>query len=454
MANARFTDIGTYLRKEAEVIRSSVSDVVQQAKESWKEQSADTFRKKVNSPPVIDPGKFRRFILVVIKVAIILELLGAAVEGSDSGNWFRLGFDLLLAGTLYVTWDKITRITQEKKEEFRRKVEASGEHIRLWDALVFSLLWTDEIYSDIPEDRKRLVVISYTLIALGIITAFIRIGEGIMPGIISGALVLGAVNLLSWVVSRERGERETLATELKLAHDVQISLMPKSPPIVDGFDISGISIPAREVGGDHFDYAWCGGGDGRLCISVFDVSGKGMQAAMSAVFTSGAFASEVRKGGTPSEILTRLNKPIYEHTRRGHFVAFLLTQLLAGTRELLFANAGQTKPLLKSERGAQWLDSVGTHFPLGMTDGCSYQEARVQLLPGDVLVLPTDGVTEAMNVHREQYGAERFQSLIAAMNTATLTAHQIVEAAVADVRTFAGGAAQHDDITIVVVKVL
>ncbi len=452
MPKMQFPDIGGYLKKEADEVRSSVADVVSDAKESWKQQSARTFGQKLNNPPNITPGKLKRIIVTIIKILLVLELLGAIIEGMHSGDWSRLGIDLFLAGILYIMWDRITRITQEKKEAVRRKVEMSGEQIKLWDALVFSLLWTDEIYADIPADRKRLVIISYTLIALGIFAARVSIGDGFMPFIISSALVLGAVNLLNWIVSRERGERETLATELQLAHDVQVSLMPKEHPHLEGFDIAGISIPAKEVGGDHFDYVRCEN-DTVFCISVFDVSGKGMQAAMSAVFTSGAFASEAQKGGTPGEVLTRLNKTVFTHTKRGHFVAFLLAQLNVQTRELLFANAGQTKPLLRSSNGVHWLDSVGVHFPLGMAGGCTYQDAAVQLQSGDVLILPTDGVTEAMNSRREQYGTERLQSLMEQMNIPSLTAKQIVEAAVADVRAFAGGSPQHDDITVVVVKV-
>lgn len=452
MPKMQFPDIGGYIKKEAGEVRSSVVDVMSDAKESWKQQSARTFGQKLNNPPIIEPGKLKRIIVTIIKVLIFLELLGAIFEGMHSSNWSRLGIDLLLAGILYIMWDRITRITQGKKEAVRRKVEMSGERIKLWDALVFSLLWTDEIYADIPADRRRLVVISYTLIALGILAAHVSIGEGFMPFIISSALVLGAVNLLNWIVSRERGERETLATELQLAHDVQVSLMPKEHPRVDGFDIAGISIPAKEVGGDHFDYSRCGD-ESQFCISVFDVSGKGMEAAMSAVFTSGAFASEAQRGGTPGETLTRLNKPVFTHTKRGHFVAFLLAQLNVQARELVFANAGQTKPLLRSSGGVRWLDSVGLHFPLGMTEGCTYQDATIQLQPGDVLILPTDGVTEAMNAQRELYGSDRLQSLLGQMNITSLSAHQIVEAAVADVRAFADGSPQHDDITIVVVKV-
>ncbi len=444
------SNISDYLKKEAGDIRDSVHGVVSDARASWKQQSANTFGKKLNNPPDIDPSKFKKIILTILKVLIGIELLSAALEGLQTGNWMRLSLDLLIAGALFILWERITRITLEQKEKFRRRVEAPGGRITLWDGLLFSLLWSDEIYTNIPSDRKRLVVISYTLIALGVAaTAFLNISVMIV-----GALILAAVNLLSWVVSRERGERDTLATELALAHDVQVSLMPKSHPQVEGFSIAGVSFPAREVGGDHFDYLQWPDADGSLCISVFDVSGKGMHAAMSAVFASGALASEAHHAGSPADLLTRLNKAIYPRTKRGHFVAFLLARLNPRSKEIVFANAGQTKPLLKSGDSVRWLDSTGIHFPLGMMERCEYQQSSQTLQSGDVLCLLTDGVTEAMNEAREQYGSDRLAGLLAGMNTSTLSAEQIIQCAVADVRTFVGTAPQHDDMTIVVVKVL
>ncbi len=152
---------------------------------------------------------------------------------------------------------------------------------------------------------------------------------------------------------------------------------------LQGLDVAGMSVPAREVGGDFFDYSCLGGGETKFGIPVFDVSGKGMQAAMSAVFTSGAFASEAKQSSSPADILTRLNRAVCSHSRRGHFVAFLLTAIDQQTRCLTFANAGQTRPILRSNGTVQSLDSVGVHFPLGMKEDSLYEERTVQLQPGD-----------------------------------------------------------------------
>ncbi|MEK9135645.1 MAG: PP2C family protein-serine/threonine phosphatase, partial [Bacteroidota bacterium] len=270
--------------------------------------------------------------------------------------------------------------------------------------------------------------------------------------VISGALVLAAVNLLAWVVSSERGEKESLQTELKLAHAVQTSLMPKICPPVEGFDISGQSFPAKEVGGDHFDYCYLGADKAVFGISVFDVSGKGLQAAMSAVFTSGAFISEARRSESPAEIMSRLNTSVYRYTQRGHFVAFLFAMLDVEKKTMTFTNAGQMKPLLRSGSNVSWLDAIGVTFPLGMTEYATFEERTVALHPGDVLLLVTDGFTEAMNGTKEQYGMERLAEFVGKLAVGNLSPGQIVEAITNDIRTYVGGAAQHDDMTIVVVK--
>jgi len=453
MKRPHMPNVGKYVKKEAEEIQSAVKGVVDDARASWKQQSAHTTTQKLNSPPLIDPSKLKSFIIAAIKILIAVELLGALAQGFSTGDWSRLGADLVIAGILYVAWDKITRVTTRKKAEYRARLERGGEEIRLLDALAFSLLWTDEIYSDIPADRKRLVVISYTLIAIGLVVSFLRIGDGFMSLIFSGALVLAAVNLLGWVVSRERVERESLETELKLAHDVQVELMPKCCPPVPGFDIGGQSFPAKEVGGDHYDYCYLDDGQERFGISVFDVSGKGMQAAMTAVFTTGAFVTETRLNPSPADVLTHLNKAVYRHIQRGHFVAFFLGVLDVKDKRMTFSNAGQMKPLLRRGEDVQWLDSAGVPFPLGMTSDTSYEERSIQLQSGDVMLFMTDGYTEAMNTRQEEFGSKRLEDVVRSLSVSEFSANGIITRITDDVRAFAGPTPQHDDMTMVAVKV-
>jgi len=403
---------------------------------------------------MIDPVKFKKILVNLLKILVVVELVTALAEGSGGHGWGRFGIDLVIAGILYLTWERLTAVVNQKREESWKLMQSSPERAGLFNALVFSLLWTDRIYEHVPPDRLRLIVISYTLIALGLVAAFVQIGSGLMPLVISGALVLGAVNLVTWVISLERGEKESLQTELKLAHDVQISLMPKSAPSLPGFDIAGMSAPAANVGGDLFDYSHLGANDGVFGISVFDVSGKGMQAAMSAVFTIGAIAGEVDQTTSPARILTRLNKSIFAHSRRGHFVAFLLAAIDTGKKTVAFANAGQTRPLLKTGGGLKWLDPPGVRFPLGMQEESCYEDLTVQLSPGDILFMLTDGFTEAMNSREEMFGSERVEEVVRNAAIDGLSSAAIIERLTSAVRTHASGVPQHDDMTIVVVKTL
>jgi serine phosphatase RsbU (regulator of sigma subunit) len=403
---------------------------------------------------MIDPIRLRKILLQLIKVLVLLEFIGAVIEGTSGRGWGRFGVDLIVAGFLYVMWERITTAIAEKRREYRKKMERAPQDIGIVDALAFSLLWSDTIFENVPKDRIRLVIISYTLITLGVVAAFVKIGSGLMPLVVSGTLVLGAVNLITWVVSLEREERESLQTELRLAHDVQMALMPKSDPAVPGFDIAGLTLPAADVGGDLFDFTPLGGDGDRLGISVADVSGKGMEAAMSAVFISGALAAESRQAESPAGMLTRLNGSVARHSRRGQFVAFLLVELDPGGKTIAFANAGQTKPLLRSGKDVQWLDGCGVRFPLGMRDDSTYENRTVSLAPGDVIVLLTDGFTEAMNEAQEIFGEERIYSLLSRPETGSFSAREIVDQIVGSARLHASGAPQHDDMTIVVVKAL
>lgn len=392
------------------------------------------------------------FILRVFLILVGAELLGALIEGVSSGRWERLGMDLIVAGLLFIAWDRIIRVTRRKREEYRRRVEGAGEKLRLWDALVFSLLWTEEIYGDIPADRRRFVGIAYTLIALGLIVAFARIGEGLLGLVLAGSLVLAAVNLLGWMVSRERGERDSLATELRLARTVQLSLMPARAPDVPGLAIAGASVPATDVGGDHFDYLVHPGTPPRLGVAVVDVSGKGIQAAMSAVFTSGAF----RADGTdsPAEVLTRLNRTIHGSSPRGHFVAFLYGVVDPGARTFTFANAGQVKPLLLRAGAPEALDARGVTFALGMTPDAAYTNRIVPVQAGDTLLLLTDGIVETMDHRQDPFGDERLFNLLRSPRCASAAPADLIGAILAAVDAHAGGTPRNDDRTIVAIGVL
>lgn len=245
-------------------------------------------------------------------------------------------------------------------------------------------------------------------------------------------------------------ERARLDAELHAARDMQSGLLPKEDPVLDGFEVSGVCVPAHEVGGDFFDYVWLDDKNRKLGIAVADVSGKAMKAAITAVMTSGMIYQEVSNDESPKRILRNVNRPLYLRIDHRMFTAALFAVLDTKAKELRFSNAGQVHPLLKRGQQVSALEVRGARLPLGVKADVLYQEMNVKLRRSDVVVLYTDGVPEAMNGNEEFFGFDRFQALVG--NAVEMTAKQMVEHLVAQVRLFTSSAPQHDDMTIVVVK--
>lgn len=265
-------------------------------------------------------------------------------------------------------------------------------------------------------------------------------------------LLTAAGILIMWYKRRLKNVR--IKAELKTAHDAQMSIMPQADPEVEHFDISGICVPANEVGGDFFDYIRMNSSAGNFCIAIGDVSGKAMNSAMTAVLTNGMIYLKALEACSIKEIMKRINRPLYLKTGKKVFTALCLTLLDTRSREMIFANAGLNAPLLKSGGRVSKLKGAGSKLPLGVKINSEYSENTQQLVPGDVVLLFTDGITEARNPLKKFYGQNRLTALLAGLDVSQLSAKEIKERIIADVEDFSQGSAQHDDIAIVVVKVL
>ncbi|MFH0991489.1 MAG: PP2C family protein-serine/threonine phosphatase [bacterium] len=252
--------------------------------------------------------------------------------------------------------------------------------------------------------------------------------------------------------SIEEAEKLRLLEELRAAHDMQMGLMPVSDPVIEGFDISGRCIPASEVGGDYFDYLWMNEEKTKFGIAIADVSGHAMKAAITAVMTSGMIYREIGNNKSPKEILTNINTPMYLKTTKNTFTALSIAVLDLDKKMLTLSNAGQTQPILKRGNTTSFLKVDGNRYPLGVKEQVEYSEMKIQLQPDDLLVFYTDGIVEAMNEKKELYGFERLEQKI--QNLANGSAKEILEAMLSDVEKFVGSTKPHDDMTVVVVKVL
>jgi sigma-B regulation protein RsbU (phosphoserine phosphatase) len=240
----------------------------------------------------------------------------------------------------------------------------------------------------------------------------------------------------------ERAEREAMDREAQEARTIQQALLPKSSPFIPGFVISGLSVPARAVGGDWYDFIPFA--DGRWGLVLADVSGKGTAAALLMSATRGMLRSLAEACCSPGEALTKLNRLMVDDFPAGKFVTMVYAVLDPTARSVTFSNAGHLLPLLMDKTGARFLD-VERGLPLGL--GCGdYSETQVNLAEGSRLIFYSDGITEAVNPDDEEFGLDRLVELAAKPGASAMS---IAE----DVRAFADGAGVRDDASVVFVGV-
>ena len=249
-------------------------------------------------------------------------------------------------------------------------------------------------------------------------------------------------------LTRELLERRRLEKELAIARDIQASFLPKRAPEVPGFELAGATQPHDEVGGDYFDFIRVS--DTRLGIAIADVSGKGIPAALIMAGFRMSLLTEIRNEFTMRAVMRKVNALLHESTERDKFVTFFYGVLDWKNRVLNFSNAGHNPPLLLRAGGqAQYLLEGGV--ALGVLPDARYEERPLALAPGDVLVLYTDGISEAESPAGEQFGTGRLEGAVRRL--AAGTAPEMVKGVVDEVTAWAGERGASDDLTLVVLKV-
>ena len=266
------------------------------------------------------------------------------------------------------------------------------------------------------------------------------------------------INTTVNTLKRYISEAETrIDAELAVAKAIQESALPQTfPPYPDipKFDIFASMTPAREVGGDFYDFFLigddCTPDCGKVGFVMADVSGKGIPASLFMMKANTLIRDYLETGISPGEAIENANRQLCDGNEAGMFVTVWVGVLDYGTGHLEYTNAGHNPPLL-------WQDGVGwtwltekSGMPLGLFDGLPYKMYSLECQPGDQLLLYTDGVTEALNEAREFYGEDRLEALVAKVQT--LFPHDLVQAVLADVAAYAGEAEQSDDITILALK--
>jgi len=235
--------------------------------------------------------------------------------------------------------------------------------------------------------------------------------------------------------------------EMQLAAKIQLDLLPKTAPQVAGYDLAGKTIPAESVGGDYFDFIPVDENQWALCLG--DVSGKGMPASLLMANLQATIRGQTFVDASAKNCLARANKLLCHSTDKCNFITFFYALLNHQTHQLVYANAGHNPPLLFSADGtSRALERRG--LVLGIRDHLSYEEETFALHAGDLLVMYSDGIVEAMNAWQEEFGEERLHQVITQNRAATASA--LIEQIVYAVKQHAGQAPQSDDITLVVMK--
>src|SRR5215211_6087099 len=243
----------------------------------------------------------------------------------------------------------------------------------------------------------------------------------------------------------EAQERERIEQELRVARLIQQTLLPKSVPGLEGHHIAVYYQPAREVGGDFYDFLQLP--DGRLGLIVGDVSGHGMPAALLMATTRGMLRAGAQTSDSPSEILERANNTLYPDIPPNMFVTCLAALLDSRTGRLQYANAGHELPYLRHADGVSELRATG--MPLGLMPHMSYDQKEITLEPGESVLLYSDGLTEAHDPQREMFGIPRLQEFVGTHpGGATL-----IDSLLAELESFTGEEwEQEDDITLLTLE--
>ena len=256
---------------------------------------------------------------------------------------------------------------------------------------------------------------------------------------------------LTTAIAREMAQRERLNRELEIAREVQEHLFPQRLPPAPGLDYCGQCRPAREVGGDYYDFLELGGG--RLGIAIGDVSGKGVGAALMMASLEASLRALASVVEDPADLLGRVNRLVYQASAANRYATLFYAEYDPATRRLTYVNAGHNPPIvLRNCHGECQVLRLETG---GSVIGLLPQEYQRGVFPheaGDLVVLFTDGVSESMNVRDEEWGEE---SLIELAKTCHgLPPLEVMRRLLAAAQAFAAGAPQHDDMTLVVLRVV
>ena len=261
-----------------------------------------------------------------------------------------------------------------------------------------------------------------------------------------------AFALYNAIIYSMANEKKRLDHDLEIARDIQRILLPSEAPAIDGFQISGINVPARQVSGDYFDYIRVD--DERLGVAIADVSGKGVPASLIMAICRSVLRAEAARNPSPADVLRKVNRQLYPDIKEDMFISMAYLILDHHRDSITLARAGHDAPLLYKQQSQTVTPVKSPGMVVGIDSGNVFDRLTVDfaisLERDDCLVLYTDGVTETLNAEGDEFGLDRvIQAVRARANDG---AQPIVKKIIQDVRDFTGSLPQNDDITLIAIR--
>jgi phosphoserine phosphatase RsbU/P len=284
--------------------------------------------------------------------------------------------------------------------------------------------------------------------------ALFLVKQIIVPMVVANAFGLGLFAFMIKNLKKEKAvesARHVIEGELKAARDIQMSILPKIfPPFPkhNEFDLYAIIEPAKEVGGDFYDFFFVD--ENRLCFVIGDVSGKGVPASLFMAVTKTLIKARVLNGLAPDEALSDINDELARDNDSAMFVTVFLAILDVRTGEISYANGGHNPPYVVTSGGAVVAVNSEPGPVVGAIEGISYSSQNLRIQPGDRFYLYTDGVSEAMDKSQSFFNIDRLEADL--LTVVNLPVKEGIEAVLRSVKTFCNGAEQSDDITMMMIN--
>jgi len=261
-----------------------------------------------------------------------------------------------------------------------------------------------------------------------------------------------AFALYNAIIYSEANEKKRLDHDLEIARDIQRVLLPAEPPSINGFEISGINVPARQVSGDYFDYIKVD--EERLGVAIADVSGKGVPASLIMAICRSVLRSQAAQNPSPADVLRKVNRQLYPDIKEDMFISMAYLILDHVRNGVTLARAGHDAPLLYKRASQTVTPLKPPGMVVGIDSGNVFDRITgdfpVPLERDDCLVLYTDGVTEALDTDGNEFGIERTIQSVRA--SAANGAQAIIARLIDDLRNFVGSQPQNDDITLISIR--